>query len=141
MQFVLPDTCVWLALFDAGDPHFGKGKNQEQYLNTFRVVVPWPTMYETLRSKFVKKARPMTAVEKFLQKPSISYLDDLPYRDAAKSLSFSSSLHRNRPLSMVDCTIRLMLDDPNVQIDALLTFNVRDFVYVCSRRRISIIDD
>ena len=139
MQNVLPDTGVWYALFDRRDQHFGQTTTKEQYLNIFRIVVPWPTMYETLRTKFVRKSIPLSAFETFLRKHNIFYLDDAAYRDAARTLSLHTSLRLRRPLSMVDCTIRLMLDDPNVQIDALLTFNVRDFVDVCNRRNVSII--
>jgi hypothetical protein len=140
MHTVLPDTCVWLAFFDPTDTHFGKTKTQERLVNTFRVAIPWPTMYETLRTKFVRKTLPLGEVEKLLKKANVSYEDDSKYRDAAKTLAFDSSLRQKRPLSMVDCMIRLMLDDTNVQIDALLTFNVRDFFDVYKRRSIQIID-
>ncbi|CAH2405647.1 hypothetical protein MES4922_40360 [Mesorhizobium ventifaucium] len=40
---------------------------------------------------------------------------------------------------MVDCLIRLMLDDRNLKINYLATWNEGDFDDVCRKRRIEII--
>ena len=48
---------------------------------------------------------------------------------------------QNRNLSLVDVIIRLILDDPTVKIDYLVTFNVGDFSDVCQRRNIVILQD
>ena len=48
-------------------------------------------------------------------------------------------VNRKRPLSMVDCLIRLMIEDVNVKLHYLATFNHRDFLDVCAARRIEII--
>jgi hypothetical protein len=44
-------------------------------------------------------------------------------------------------MSLVDITLRLMLDDVNLKIDALITFNVGDFVDVCSAKGIELISN
>ena len=54
-------------------------------------------------------------------------------------LAFSSALTGRRPLSMTDCLIRLIMDERNVKIDLLATFNVKDFVDVCRKQRIELI--
>jgi len=41
---------------------------------------------------------------------------------------------RTRPMSLVDMVMRLMLDDVNVRVDGLLTFNQKDFHDVCRKR-------
>ena len=41
---------------------------------------------------------------------------------------------RRRPMSLVDMVMRLMLEDVNVRVNGLLTFNRRDFYDVCRRR-------
>jgi len=40
---------------------------------------------------------------------------------------------------MVDCLMRLVIDDPNVKIDNLLTFNPGDFVDMCYRNRVELL--
>lgn len=68
----------------------------------------------------------------------IQYLDDSAYLQSALDLTLESSLDQARPLSMVDCTIRGILEDVKVRVDYLMTFNSRDFMDVCERRRIKV---
>jgi predicted nucleic acid-binding protein len=106
MNSVIVDTGVWLAMFDAHDERYLAGQAKAELLELLQVVVPWPTMYETLRTRFVKNTFALKQFETFLKSPAVIYLDDQPYRDAAFQLSLESSLRRKRPLSMVDCLLR-----------------------------------
>jgi len=67
------------------------------------------------------------------------YIDDDIYKNEALDLSIESSLRKERPLSMVDCLLRLIIDDPNVKIDYLLTFNQPDFIDACRKNRVEIL--
>jgi len=40
---------------------------------------------------------------------------------------------------MVDCVIRLVLDDVNTRVDLLATLNQPDFIDVCANRRIEVV--
>lgn len=124
MQYALVDTGLWYALFDRHDQHHNEAKGKAEILSALRVVLPWPTLYETLRTKFVRNAVAVGAFERFLKAPNIVYLDDSPFRHAAVELALESSLRQRRPLSMVDCLIRLLLEDVNTRIDYLATFKV-----------------
>jgi predicted nucleic acid-binding protein len=139
MDFAIVDTGVWFAIFDSQDERYKEGQKKAELLEVLQVVIPWPTLYETLRTKLVKNAKALRQFETFLKSTTVIYLDDQPYRDEAFQLSFESSLREKRPLSMVDCLIRLLLDDVNVNIQYLATFNNRDFIDVCARRGIEII--
>src|ERR1700736_593397 len=77
--------------------------------------------------------------ELFLKSAGIKYLDDTPFRRAAFDLALESSLRSRRPLSMVDCLIRLLLEDVNTRINYLATFNRQDFIDVCNRYRVEFI--
>jgi hypothetical protein len=68
----------------------------------------------------------------------INQVDDAPYRQDALALSIESSLRRDRPLSMVDCVLRLLIDDVSTKIRYVVTFNLPDFVDVCRRRKIDL---
>jgi predicted nucleic acid-binding protein len=139
MESVIVDTGVWFAMFDARDERYKEGQEKAEVIELLRIVIPWPTMYETLRTRLVKNTIALAQFEKFLKSPAVIYLEDESYRDAAFKLSLESSLRRKRPLSMVDCLLRLLMDDVNVNVQYLATFNRRDFFDVCANRRIEFI--
>ena len=140
MPTILVDTGVWIALCDPSDtavpPQVAHAL--EQRIVQHRVTVPWPIAYETLRSRFVKKPIALKNFERELSSPRVVKIDDGTYREEALALSFESSLRKRRPLAMVDCMLRLVLEDPNTNVQYLATFNVRDFYDVCARKRIEI---
>ena len=138
MEYVLADTGVWYAMFDSRDQYYAEAIEKIEYLEIFQIVLPWPTVYETLRTRFVRNRLALQEFSNFLKRPNIIYLDDTDYRKDAFELSLESSLRRGRPLSMVDCLIRLILSDVNTKIDYLATFNPADFIDVCHKRRIEI---
>lgn len=139
MDAVLVVTGVWFAVFDPRDQYHAAGLEKAGLFEVLRIVVPWPTMYETLGTHFVKNPRAMGGFERILKSPTVEFIDDDPFREDALELAFESSLRGRRPLSMVDCLIRLLLDDVDTGVDYLATFNVRDFADVCARRDVEII--
>jgi predicted nucleic acid-binding protein len=139
MESALVDTGVWFAMFDSRHPYYKEGQEKADLLEILQVVVPWPTMYEALRTRLVRNSYALARLETYLKSPAIVYLDDLPYRDAALQLAFESSLRRRRPLSMIDCLIRLLIEDVNVKVHYLATCNLPDFRDVCIRRGVEII--
>ena len=139
MDSVVVDTGVWYALCDSRDSNNKKAEGKAELMSILNVVVPWPTVYETLRSKFVKNAMALRQFERLLKSPNVEFLGDEQYRFAAFERSLDSSLRESRPLSMVDCLIRLILDDDNTNIRYLATFNARDFFDVCDRKRVEMI--
>jgi predicted nucleic acid-binding protein len=140
MASVLVDTGVWYALSDPTDRIASEEVVDalQARIEVHTVVVPWPIAYETLRTSFVRKRLALERFEQTLKSPRVILIDDSPYRDHALALSIGSSLRGRRPLSMVDCLMRILLDDINVKIRYLATFNARDFVDVCTRRRIEL---
>lgn len=139
MEYALADTGLWYAMFDRHDPHHGEATEKADVLDLFQIVLPWPTLYETLRTKFVRNSLALGQFERFLKRPNVTYLDDAAFRDAALEMAFESSLRRRRPLSMVDCLIRLLLEDVNTRVSYLVTLNERDFADVCRRKGVEII--
>jgi predicted nucleic acid-binding protein len=139
LEYALADTGLWYAMFDRSDEHHSEAKDKAEVLELFQIVLPWPTLYETLRTKFVRNSVALGQIERFLKRPNITYLDDSGFRDAAFELALESSLRRDRPLSLVDCLIRLLLEDVNTRLSYLVTFNKRDFADVCRKKGIEII--
>ncbi len=136
MEYAVADTGVWYAMFDPKDQYWGRTTEKEEFLDLFGLVVPWPTMYETLRTTMVKNRPAVQRLKEYLSRHHVVFLDDSPYRRGALEQVFSPALHEFRRLSMVDCMIRLMLEDVNVRVKYLATFNERDFADVCHKRRI-----
>jgi predicted nucleic acid-binding protein len=141
VEYALADTGVWYAVFDRRDAHHAaaQAKGTAEVLELFQIVLPWPTLSETLRTKFVRNSMALGQFERFLKKPNVAYLDDSSLREAAVEMALESSIRQHRPLSMVDCLIRLLLEDVNTRISCLATFNERDFADVCRKKGIEII--
>jgi len=80
----------------------------------------------------------MERFEREIKSARIVRVDDTPYREDALSLSIESSLRRRRPLSMVDCMLRLLIDDVKTRIRYFVTFNQADFIDICTARQIEL---
>jgi len=139
MKKALADAGLWYALFDPKDPYHEDAQEKAEYLDLLHVVIAWPILYETLHTRFVRNTHALRRFENYLKKPDITYLDDAVYRDTALNLTIDLSLNRSRPLSLVDCVLRLILEDGNTKIDYLITFNPGDFADVCRTHRIRLI--
>lgn len=141
MQNIIVDTGVWYALFDTRDPFHSQLESKIDWLedSTSTIITPWPILYETLKTRFVKNKIAVSTLELKLKSPRIVFIDDTKWREDAIELAIHSTLRSNRSLSMVDCLIRLMLEDVNLRVDALMTFNERDFIDVCAPRNIELL--
>ena len=136
---ILVDTGFWYAVFNQKDCH---KLEAELLLNKYfdkpeyEIVVPFPTMYELLRTKFVKNKEALEEIRLMFLSGRITRLDDDVYRSDALDLTLREP---KRNISLVDNIIRLMLDDRSVGAKGLITFNVGDFQDVCQKNRIDIL--
>jgi hypothetical protein len=78
----------------------------------------------------------MERLERTLRSPHVQFIDDNPYREDALEATFREARLGKRAISFVDMLLRVMIQDTNVRIDALLTFNIKDFFDVCASRRV-----
>jgi predicted nucleic acid-binding protein len=137
-ETLLVDTGAWIALFDPEEEHHGAIAEMADLIELAHLIVPWPVVYETLRTRLVRRPAWVAAFDQRLRKPSVTFIDDTDYCKAANSLTVESSARTKRGLSMVDMLCRILLDDPNVDIKYLLTPNKKDFHDVCARNRVEI---
>ena len=140
MASILVDTGVWYALCDSRDRTVSQEVIDDLYarVKAHSIIMPWPIAYETLRTRFVHNRLALERFEREMRSQRINQVDDAPYRQDALALSIESSLRRRRPLSMVDCVLRLLIDDVSTKIRYVVTFNQPDFVDVCRRRQIEL---
>jgi predicted nucleic acid-binding protein len=142
MATILVDTCVWLSLADPRDTARTAADVEaiDSLLLEHQLVMPWPVGFEVLRTRLARNRLAMEILERRLKAQLISWVDDRPYREAALEMTFEQSLRWGRALSMVDCLLRLMLDDVNLTINYLATWNGQDFADICQHRGVEIID-
>jgi hypothetical protein len=101
------------------------------------VLVPWPCLYETFNTRFVKNTIAVRRFEALLRQAHVVRLPDEHYREAALEAVMTTAASRS--MALVDMVIRLILDDTNVRKHGLLTFNYRDFSDLCRKHRIEML--
>jgi hypothetical protein len=138
-ETAIADTGYWIALFDPRDGQHSQVVPTAEILEMLTLVVPWPLMYETLRTRFVRRPDWVARLDQRLRRPNVSFLDDREYRDEAYSLTVDYSTRLRRPISMVDMLCRLVIADPRVRVNYLLTTNAADFVDVCKSRGVELL--
>lgn len=130
-ETILVDTGAWIALFDESDLNHESIAEFGDIIESFRLVLPWPVTYETLRTRFTRRPAWVTAFNALVSRQGVTLVDDSQYRADAYSLTVDYASRQRRHLSMVDMLCRLLIEDPDVKIDYLLTPNPRDFFDVC----------
>jgi len=136
---ILIDSCIWYALLDKSDPNYSRAKTMKDYFDIGNIVMVYPVLYETLNTRFVKRNDWVNIFNQYVQKNTTVLLHDEKYKHNALEKTIESAMGINRPMSMVDMCIRMILDDVNIKIDALITFNVGDFIDVCHNKGIELI--
>lgn len=141
-QNLIIDTGFWIGFYDERDAHHAKAVELAVYLEDCHVLIPWPSLYETLNSRFVRRSAQLHGFELLLHKPGTVLLSDARYREQAlASVASLNRQTRGRGMSLVDIVIRAMIEDVNIRIDALITFNKPDFLAACLSRQVEILGD
>ena len=99
------------------------------------IVLPWPILYETVNTRLARRPETLAKFGTIARSPETVLLDDSPYREG----SFATVLAQDAAgvrLSLVDTVLCSIIEDDNVPISAMLTFNERDFVAVCYRHNV-----
>ena len=129
MKRLLVDTCVWYALLDARDKRSGYAEKIEKTLNTNKLIVPYPVLYETLNTRFShNEYKQCEGIFKFLNDPTkcVRVPDDA-YREKAMTI-FEQNIKTDREYALVDIIIRLMMDDVSLGPLIVYSFNKKDFI-------------
>ena len=136
---LLVDSGFFFALFDPREQHHGDACKKQDWIETLSVVVPWPILYETINTRFVRRPETIVRFESILRAHDAVLLDDSPYRlDAYEDVLARAKTQRNA-MSLADAVLCSILADPNVRIDAMLTFNIIDFGHICSVQRVELL--
>jgi predicted nucleic acid-binding protein len=135
------DTGFWIALYEERDTHHAKASEQSEYLTRNKILIPFPSLYETVNTRFAKRADRMADFGRIIQRHDTALISDEEYKDDALRLTMDYSIKQRKPYSLVDMIIRLMLFDNRMNIKYLLTFNKEDFLDVCINRNITVLPE
>lgn len=136
---LLADTGFWIALLDEKGEHYQSAGERAAWLDVATLIVPWPVLYETLRTKLVKRPERVVRLDEQMKRPNVEFVEDRNYCLEAYSRTVDFSVRLRRPISMVDMVCRLLIADPEVRIDYLLTTNPKDFIDVCAKRQVELL--
>ena len=77
----------------------------------------------------------MARFDALITSSDTALLDDSPYRvEAYRAVARNA----HRPMSLVDAMLRGIIEDTNVAVAAMLTFNQRDFNDVCRQHLVEL---
>ncbi len=136
---LLVDSGFFFALFNERDRYHADAVEKREWLEILSLVIPWPVLYETINTRFARRPSTIARFESILRGPHIELLNDSPYRLDAYEDALTRAKTQRNAMSLVDAVICAILDDPNVRIDAMLTFNLRDFANICHSRGIALL--
>ncbi len=139
-RYVLADSGFWLALYDERDAHHRDALAADELICEYYLVIPWPTLYEVLCTRFTRKRDWLVSFDRACCEPGIQHVPDAPYRESALRRVLKSGSANVSRRSLVDEVIREMLRDTKLRIHYLLTFNSQDFRDVCTKRGIEMLD-
>ena len=132
---LMVDTGYWLAVCDSRDSRHNLAATTLGEYERHGLLLPWPCVYETLRTRFVARPAAIRRFAAMSKRSNVERLDDSKYRDDAYEAIVSTA--SRRPMSLVDMVMRLMLEDVEVRVNRLLTFNPKDFHDVCRKRSLT----
>ena len=136
---ILVDTGFWYAIFDKEDVYHKISTDiYNKYFNKieYDILIPFPTMYELLRTKFIKNKLVLSRISDMLKNNKLIKVYDDEYRNQALLLTLEEP---KRNISLVDNIIRLMLDDTKISAKGIITFNVGDFQDICRKKQVQIL--
>jgi predicted nucleic acid-binding protein len=135
-KIIIGDTSFWIGLFIQGDGYHNSSKEiYDLNCDTSTFLVPWPTMYETLRTHFVRNYNAVKRFEKELKRISFIKYGDRKIREKALEEVFETN---GTHLSLTDAVIREIIRSGKTNINSIITSNKKDFIDVCQKFKVDI---
>ena len=128
---LLVDSGFFFALFDPRDSYHDQAETKKDCLDVYSLVVPWPVLYETMNTRFARRPATIARFHRVVRKPDTLLLEDAPYRQNAYNDTLELAGMQNGSKSLVDLVLCAIIKDPNVRIDAMLTFDRQHFEKTC----------
>lgn len=132
MKRLIFDSCYWFALYNEKDQYHHLANLMADNFNSssIKILIPFPSMYETLNTAFVDNKTQLQRLSELLANhEKVEFVFDDEYKDSAYRNTISQE--KSSKVSLVDSIILEMLEDKNLAIDGVVTFNSRDFAEPC----------
>jgi len=136
---ILIDTGCWIAYYEPNQKAHSWAIEQTPLFESQHILMPWPLVYETLRTKFVKHPNRVVQWELLLKRLRVEFLNDDHLVDEVYRQTLLFASRGTRRISMVDALCRFVLADPATRIQTLFTTNPKDFHDVCKSRNIDMV--
>lgn len=81
---IIADTGFWFALCEPTDAYFNEANKIIELITDQNILLPWPTLYETINTRFAKRKDYMKSFEIFIKKSNVSLIDDGEYKEKDK---------------------------------------------------------
>lgn len=134
---IIVDSGFWIALYDAReDDHEWAEETWNKLQTGNKFLVPYPTMYEFINTRLMRREKNVMFFKKLFESDVVVRISDEQYKEDALRVTLEPT---GRALSLVDMTIRLILEDNTIKKHALLTLNVGDFCDLCWAKDIEVI--
>lgn len=140
MRNLLFDTCFWFALIDPRDSDHEKANQMfEEFTKAeIKILIPFPSLYETMNTDFVERKDWLFRFNQIIQqREKVILVYDTEYREAAYQNTVHQ--HKDTKISLVDSIIMEMASTAKLKIDAIVSFNMRDFSPFCQQRQIPLL--
>jgi len=136
---IIVDTCFWIAYFNPTDNHYKDAREWSEIIFKNHVICPFPTLYEFLNTKFSRnKYKQINEFDRLIKNGLIEFIYDDNYRDNILDDYIGENKYFPQS-SLVDMVINRMIDDTNLKINYLFTYNSKDFIKVCNKRNVELL--
>jgi predicted nucleic acid-binding protein len=138
---IVLDSCFWIAYFDPRDNQHKDAREWSEFIFDHHVFCPFPTFYEFLNTRFSRNGHnQIKELDILMSKRTLNLIYDDNYR---KNI-LDSYVKNNKyypQFSLVDMVINEMIDDPSLKIDYLFTYNKKDFIKICKKRKVELLPE
>lgn len=139
MQRLLVDSGFFFALFNERDRNHDDARDKQEWLEILSIAMPWPILYETINTRFARRPHWIARFESIVRSPDTEFIDDAPYRLDAFEDVLARGKNQRDPMSLTDAILHSILADKRIRVDAMLTYNRRDFFRICSSKGVELL--
>lgn len=135
---IIVDTGFWIAYFDPKNKYYANANEWAEIIFNYSILCSFPALYEFLNTRFSRREKSINEFDILLKKGILNLIYDDMYREDI----LYDFVERNRyfsRFSLVDIIINRMIDDINLKVDYLFTYNAKDFITACNERNIEIL--
>ena len=135
---VLIDSSFLFALFNERDQNHAAALKMAEWRDIAQPILAWPVLYETINTRLIRRPTELAQFQAIARAPATILLDDTPYRTGLPAQVLAQR-GATGSRSLVDTVLCKIIEDVNVQVSAMLTFDTRDFWEICQLKGVELL--